>query len=134
MKRYTIGKLAKAANIGVETIRYYERRGLITQPLKQEFGYRQYPETTLRRIQFIKNVQTLGLTLSEIDGILDLLDGKQMNCATAADMVDSKISEVDQKIEMLKQLKQLLERLSRHIGKCGDKGEMAFLAELMFSD
>ena len=120
MKRYTIGKLAKAANIGVETIRYYERRGLIIQPPKQEFGYRQYPETTLRRIQFIKTVKTLGLTLSEIGGVLDLLDGKQMNCATAADMVESKISEVNQKIEALKQLKQLLERLSRHIGKCCD--------------
>ena len=134
MKAYTIGKLAKAANIGVETIRYYERRGLITQPPKQKLGYRQYPETTLRRIQFIKNVQTLGLTLSEIGGVLDLLDGKQMNCATAADMVEMKVSEVDRKIAALKQLKQLLEKLSRHIGKCGDKGEMEFLSEVMISD
>jgi len=134
MKPFTIGKLAKAAKIGVETIRYYERRGLISQPPAQEMGYRQYPATTLQRIQFIKNVQTLGFTLNEIGGVLDLLDGKQMNCSTAADMVEMKISEIDQKIVALKQLKQLLEKLTHRIGKCGDKGEMAFLEELMFSD
>ena len=134
MKPYTIGKLARAADVSVETIRYYERRGLIPQPPKQELGYRQYPETTLHRIQFIKHVQKLGLTLSEIGSVLDLLDGRQMNCATAADMIEEKISEVDQKIAALKQLKKLLERLSRHIGKCGDKGEMAFLSEVMMAD
>ena len=53
---------------------------------------------------------------------------------TAADMIESKILDVDQKIAALKQLKQLLERLSRHIGKCGDKGEMEFLSELMIPD
>jgi Hg(II)-responsive transcriptional regulator len=134
MGNLTIGKLAKAADVGVETIRYYERRGLIDQPPKQNGGYRQYPEATFQRIRFIKNNQALGFTLSEIGGVLHLLDGKEMNCTHAAKMINLKISEIDQKIEALHRVKQLLKKLTNSIGKCDTKGGIDILSEFQSPD
>lgn len=131
MGNFTIGKLAKAADVGVETIRYYERRGLIDQPPNHNYGYRQYPEATLQRIRFIKNNQALGFTLNEIKGILTLLDGHELNCTHAATMIDLKISEIGQKIEALQRLKRLLKKLTNSIGKCGTKREMEVLSEFL---
>ena len=131
MGNFTIGKLAKAAVVGVETIRYYERRGLIIQPPNPQNGYRQYPEATLQRIRFIKNCKSLGFTLNEIGAVLDLLDGQEMNCIHAAGKINLKISEIGQKIEALNQLKKLLEKLSDCIGKCNTKGEAEFLSEFI---
>ena len=131
MGNFTIGKLAKAADVGVETIRYYERRGLIVKPPNPEYGYRQYSEATLQRIRFIKNCKSLGFTLKEIGTVLDLLDGQEMNCIHAAGKINLKISEIGQKIEALHQLKRLLEKLSNCIGKCDTKGEAEFLAEFL---
>lgn len=72
MSQLTIGKLAQAAQVSVETIRYYERRQLIEQPPKPDQGYRRYPKATLARILFIKRAQELGCTLAEIDNLLAL--------------------------------------------------------------
>ena len=66
---YTIGKLAEQASINVETVRYYERRGLIEKPEKPHLGYRLYPLATLNRIKFIKRSQDLGFTLEEISNL-----------------------------------------------------------------
>ncbi|QIJ03794.1 MerR family transcriptional regulator [Shewanella chilikensis] len=71
---YTIGKLAEQASINVETVRYYERRGLIEKPEKPHLGYRLYPLATLNRIKFIKRSQDLGFTLEEISNLLSLND------------------------------------------------------------
>jgi len=131
MGNFTIGRLARAANVGVETIRYYERCGLIVQPPKPDFGYRQYAQTTLERILFIRNNQSLGFTLNEIRTILDLLDGQEMNCAKAADMLDQKLSTIAQKIDSLRRLENLLNNLAKRLGSCGDKGEMKFLSEFL---
>ena len=131
MGDFTIGRLARAAKVGVETIRYYERCGLIVQPPKPDCGYRQYPPTTLERILFIRNNQSLGLTLNEIRGILDLLDGREMSCAKAADMIDQKLSAIAQKIASLQRLEHLLKKLATRLGSCGDKGEMTFLSEFL---
>ncbi|UCE55715.1 MAG: MerR family transcriptional regulator [Desulfobacterales bacterium] len=131
MGKFTIGKLAKAANVGVETIRYYERRGLIVQPPNRNCGYRQYTEATLQRIRFIKNNQALGLTLNEIRGVLDLLDGQELNCTTAAKMINLKMLEIGQKIAALQRLKWLLKKLAKSVGKCDTKGEMEFLSEFL---
>jgi MerR family transcriptional regulator, mercuric resistance operon regulatory protein len=71
-ENHTIGQLAKVAGVNVETIRYYERRGLISQPPKPAEGYRTYPNATLARIFFIKRAQELGFTLKEINKLLSL--------------------------------------------------------------
>ena len=72
---YTISKLAKEANVGVETVRFYERKGLLEQPIKPIQGYRQYTEQALSRLLFIKRAQYLGFTLAEISSLLILLSG-----------------------------------------------------------
>ncbi len=131
MRNYTIGKLAKAANVGVETVRYYERRGLIVQPANRNSGYRQYSEETLQRIRFIKTNQALGFTLNEIKGVLDLLDDQALNCTKASQVLDFKISEIEQKITELQRLKRFLEKLTNSVGECGTKGKMEFLSELL---
>jgi MerR family mercuric resistance operon transcriptional regulator len=67
---FTIGELARAAGVGVETVRFYERRGLLRQPERGE-GYRRYPSTDLDRLRFIRRAKDLGFTLAEITGLLD---------------------------------------------------------------
>lgn len=78
----TIGRLAAAAGVNVETIRYYQRRGLLDEPNKPFQGYRHYPDDTVKRVRFIKRAQALGFTLEEIAGLLRL-DGGDC-CAAAA--------------------------------------------------
>ena len=77
---YTISKLAKEANVGVETVRFYERKGLLEQPIKPIQGYRQYTEQALSRLLFIKRAQYLGFTLAEISSLLIL---SASNCEDA---------------------------------------------------
>ena len=131
MGNFTIGRLAKAANVGVETIRYYERCGLIDQPPKPDNGYRQYPRATLERILFIRNNQTLGFTLNETRSVLDLLDGQAMDCAMAASMIDQKLTAIGRKIASLRRLEQLLTKLAHRVGHCGNKDQMSFLSEFL---
>lgn len=68
----TIGQLARRARVHLDTVRYYERRGLLPLPPRSAAGYRQYPADTVRRVEFIKRAQALGFTLDEIDGLLAL--------------------------------------------------------------
>jgi len=131
MRSLTIGKLAKAAAVGVETIRYYERRGLMEQPLNQTFGYRQYPQGAIQRIRFIKNIQALGFTLKEIKTVLDWMDGREMNCIHAAGMLDLKIAETEKKIEALDRMKHLLNKLRKSVGTCGGRTEMEFISDFL---
>ncbi|PSU44559.1 Hg(II)-responsive transcriptional regulator [Photobacterium frigidiphilum] len=103
-----ISDLAKAANVNVETIRYYERRGLITQPLKPEQGYREYSKIPLERIQFIKRAQELGFTLEEIANLLLLGEG---HCLSVQEIAEHKLASVRAKIADLNRLESVLDNL-----------------------
>ena len=82
MEKFTIGKVAKAADVGVETIRFYEKKGLIVQP--QATGtYREYPQSVVTRIRFIKRAKELGFKLSEIRDLLELADQPEEEGAPA---------------------------------------------------
>lgn len=105
---YTIGQLAKAAEVNVETIRYYEKQLLIDRPKKPIQGYRQYAEETLARINFIKCAKHLGFTLSEIATLIKLSDG---NCSDIKILAERKLTSVQQKIEDLKCLEESLKVL-----------------------
>jgi MerR family copper efflux transcriptional regulator len=72
MESLTIGRVARLAEVGVETIRFYERQGLIQEPPRRESGYRQYPKDTIQRVRFIKRAKDLGFTLKEIRELLVL--------------------------------------------------------------
>ena len=72
MQTFTIGKVARQAGVGVETVRFYEREGLIPSPLRGTSGYRQYPEITVSRIRFIRRAKSLGFSLREIRELISL--------------------------------------------------------------
>lgn len=102
----TIGHLAKAANINIETIRYYQRIELIDQPDKPSKGYRIYPPQTLGRLHFIKRAQSLGFSLNEIRQLLEMSDE---HCQTAARMAQEKLSLIQTKIADLSKMATVLE-------------------------
>ena len=108
MSQLTIGKLAQAAQVSVETIRYYERCQLIEQPPKPTQGYRAYPKATLARVIFIKRAQELGFTLEEIGNLLAL---GESHCEEVQGLTEGKLAEVRTKINDLHRLEQVLEQL-----------------------
>ena len=76
----SIGKVARRAGVGVETIRFYERQGLLTAPIRKDSGYRSYPEHVLGRIRFIKRAKELGFSLREIKELLELRRNSSAPC------------------------------------------------------
>ena len=105
MKPLTIGILAKAAEVNLETVRYYQRIGLINEPIKPSRGYRIYPEETLSRIKFIKRAQQLGFSLQEIQELLELGDG---NCDDIRLRAEQKQMQIDKQIKDLNKLRSTL--------------------------
>lgn len=108
----TIGKLAKAAGIGIETVRFYEREGLIEQPERVVgSGYRQYPSEVVQRITFIKRAKELGFSLKEIKELLLLRARTKSKCVSVKRKAEEKIADVDQKISDLTEIKRALLQL-----------------------
>ncbi len=103
-----ISELAKAAHTTTDTIRYYEKQGLLGAPRRQDNGYRFYQEADIRHVQFIKSSQTLGFSLAEIKGIMpEVLDGK-FGRSDIERRLATKIDQIEQKIKMLNALKKEL--------------------------
>ena len=103
----TIGKLAKACDVGVETIRFYERKELIHQPEKSG-GFRHYPNSLIARVKFIKRSQQLGFTLNETKELLELAIEKSSQCRDVIEKTEDKISEIEEKISDLQKMKESL--------------------------
>lgn len=108
---FTIGKLAKACQVNVETIRFYERKGLLKRPLKNG-AFRFYSHEYVARIEFIKMSQKLGFSLSEVQELLNLKVVSQAKCSDILKLTEHKIAEIDQKIKNLKRIKIALTELS----------------------
>jgi MerR family transcriptional regulator, mercuric resistance operon regulatory protein len=104
----TIGKLAQSAGVNVETIRYYQRVGLLEEPEKPAYGYRYYPPDTVARIRFIKRAQQLGFTLKEISELLSLGDGR---CTDIQALAEQKRDKIDQQIGDLQAMREVLSNL-----------------------
>lgn len=98
-QKLTIGRIAKLAGVNVETIRYYQRRGLLDEPDKPFGGYRKYSEDIANRLRFIKRAQALGFTLEEVTGLLRLEEA--CACAETRDMATLKVAMIDQKMRGL---------------------------------
>jgi MerR family mercuric resistance operon transcriptional regulator len=105
----TIGKLAELAGVNVETIRYYQRRGLLAEPTKPLGGHRRYPADMTKRLRFIKRAQALGFTLSEVGGLLTL--DEVCACAETRDLAARKVALIEQKIADLAAMRQVLDSL-----------------------
>lgn len=110
-ERFTIGKLANASDVNVETIRFYERKGILEQPNK-EGSFRYYPESYILKIRFIKRSQELGFTLKEAKELLDLRIKNHAKCSDVLSKTEKKINEIDKKIADLKKMKASLKNLA----------------------
>ena len=122
MRTTTIARAAKQAGVGIETVRFYERRGLIQQPLKPATGgFRDYPSETVSRLRFIREAQDLGFSLNEIAELLSLRADPKANCAEVQRRAEIKLVEVRRKIERLQDIGTALNRL---ILACPGKGAL----------
>lgn len=112
MGQLTIGGVAKRAKVKVETVRYYERQGLIPPPPRRESGYREYPEGTTKRIRFIKRAQELGFSLKEVAELLALQVGPETTCGEIRKVAEAKITDIEGKIRALQSMKDALTKLA----------------------
>lgn len=111
MKRLTIGGLAQLGGVNLETVRYYERRGLLPKPPRTEAGYRQFSPEAVHRLQFIKRAQELGFSLDEVQELLALRVDPQQNCVDIRSRAKTKIADIEQKIITLAAMKNILHGL-----------------------
>lgn len=109
MSELTIGSLADEAGVNVETIRYYQRRGLMPEPDKPAHGYRRYDATTVKRVRFIKRAQALGFTLEEIGGLLKLDEAHA--CAETRELASHKLQTIETKLADLVAMRKALTAL-----------------------
>ena len=121
MTSLKIGKLAKLCDISVETIRYYESRGLLDTPVRTEAGYRQYSQEAVDRLGFIRRAKLLGFSLEEVRELLELQLTPDADSGEVKSVVDAKIELIDGKISELCRLKHALEELS---SRCDGKGSV----------
>ena len=112
MSGLKIGQVAERANVNIETIRYYERFGLMPEVPRTESRYRLFPVEIVERIKFIKRAQELGFTLTEIKKLLSVSDGEEYDCYDIRQFALQKIDEVEQKIFDLEKIKATLHNLS----------------------
>ena len=118
-KELTIGSVAKLAGVNVETIRYYQRLGLLGEPAKPMGGYRRYPAEMVKTLRFIKRAQALGFTLEEVAGLLHLEEA--CACAETRALAAHKVDLIDRKLTDLTAMRQALASL---VQQC-DGGEPA---------
>jgi MerR family mercuric resistance operon transcriptional regulator len=119
MESMTIGRLAKATGVGIETIRFYEREGLIQKPSRQVgSGYRKYDLVAARRLEFIRRSKDLGFSLKEIRELLNLRARSKGKCGAVKAKAKEKISDVEHKIVDLMAIKVTLEKL---VSTCNDE-------------
>lgn len=112
MNTLIIGKLAKACDVSVEAIRFYERERLLEKPSRTASGYRQYSESAIKRLRFIRRAKTLGFTLSEIRNLLAISDNKEGGMSEVKALTEEKISLIAERISDLQRIQAALSDLS----------------------
>lgn len=115
----TIGTLARRAGVNVETVRYYQRRGLLREPDKPLGGIRRYGNDDLARIKFVKRAQQMGFSLEEIAALFKLEDGT--HCAEARAIAAEKLEDIRRRLEGLREMEQRLRQLVSECDAGGDK-------------
>lgn len=118
----TIGHLAKEAGVNRETVRFYERRGLLISPPRSASGYRLFPSETARRLKFIRRAQELGFSLKEIRELLSLRVSRAASCAGIRAQAEAKIAHIRAKIRSLQSMERALRKLAR---SCAGAGPVA---------
>lgn len=114
---YSRGEIAKRSSVNAETIRYYEKIGIMPEPPRSEAGYRLYDEEHFQRLLFIRRSRELGFTLEEVRGLLDLVGEGEYTCAEVRDRTSEHLIEVEAKIRDLNRIQRSLKTM---IATCAD--------------
>jgi MerR family mercuric resistance operon transcriptional regulator len=131
MKPLTIGQVAQRAGVRIETVRFYEREGLLNRPARSpSSGYRLYEEEVVARLQFILRAKGLGFTLSEIKELLSLRLDPGTSCGDVKARAESKIADIEEKIGTLQRMRKALLRLTKACGEIGGGAECPLLDAL----
>ena len=130
MESLTIGQVARRAGIGIETMRFYERQGLIKEPPRRDSGYRQYPDDVVARLRFIKRAKELGFSLKEIKELLALRVDPETTCAEVKSRAQAKIVDVEAKILALQRIRKALVKLTTVCRGSGPTSECPILDAL----
>lgn len=125
-----IGAVARRAGVGVETIRFYERQGLLDLPARRASGYREYPENVVARVRFVRRARDLGFSLPEISELLNLSQRSEDSCSEVAARIDHKITQVRRKAGALQAILGALEEMRDQCGSHQPDLPCPFLAAL----
>lgn len=126
----SIGQVARRSGVGIETVRFYERQGLLAKPARSASGYRQFDEEAIARLQFIGRAKELGFTLGEIKELLSLRMDELVTCDDVRTRAEAKISDIDGKIKSLQRMKNALLRLTKECSARGTDSECPILDAL----
>jgi MerR family mercuric resistance operon transcriptional regulator len=118
MPALTIGHLGKESGVNLETVRYYERRGLLPKPPRSASGYRLFPADTARRLRFIQRAKELGFSLREIRELLSLRASPSKTSAEIRTRAETKIADIEAKIRTLESMKKTLRKLTKSCAGC----------------
>ena len=130
MRALTIGQVARRAGVGVETVRFYERQGLLAPPDRTASGYRQYEEDAVWRLRFIRRAKELGFTLNEIKELLSLRLDATTTCADVRSRAQAKIADIEGKIHTLQRMRETLVKLTEACARRGTTGQCPILEAL----
>ena len=119
MQSWTIGALARSARVNIETVRYYERRGLVPKPPRTPSGYRVFSEDAVSRLRFIKRAQQLGFSLKEVKELLGLQINPRTTCADVKRRAEVKIADIESKARDLEAMRKALVKL---VTACSGRG------------
>jgi len=125
---FTIGQLAERAGVGVETVRFYERKGLLPEPARDPAsGYRRYQPADAARVRFIRRAKELGFSLNDIAGLLSLRVDPDAGCEDVRALAESKIREIESKMADLRRMKRALKEVAERCPEGGAKEECPIL-------
>lgn len=130
----TIGKLAKKSDVSIDSIRFYERKGLLAEPMRTESNYRVYHQDTANRLRFIKKAQKLGFALGEIQELLNLSQDPTASKANIKQIAEEKIDDIQNKIRNLTRMLKALEQLDECCDGHGPATECPILKSLTEDD
>ena len=126
----TIGKVARSAALAIDTVRYYEREGLLEKPARTTSGYRHYRPDVVARLRFIRQAKELGFTLREIKELLTLRVEAGRSCADVRARAERKIADVEQRVATLMRMKRALVKLASSCSGRGPTSECPILEAL----
>lgn len=129
-KPLTIGRLAQEAGINLETLRFYEQKGLLPKPPRSSSGYRLFPSDTVQRLRFIKRAQQLGFSLTEIRELLALRVTPRTTTTEIRKLAEAKIADIEEKIKSLDSMRKSLLKMAQSCSGCAPLSECPILESL----